>query len=632
MKKLILKLSAVSLCLFLLLSVLFALSFSASAEEPVIEGDATRLTVDKSAYAEGEAIMVSGVGSGTDWLGIYRVGAPHSIRWTYIDTARGGPGSGVAVNMRTVPDVNAGEPVDIPAGTYIIRLMANDSSDFSNCIAMTTITVGDGAEPDTGVSAPTSASYKLEHDSDGFATGTVTVKMPMSETKNRSIVTYWADANGKLPGYTSLAKFKVTGETTSFTFGKHIMIPASATRLLVYAMNNTSGAVSASCVSIDLPEGAAHKNPGVASNAELFIMSDIHITLNQAHVHNKNFSHMLEDVASLNADALGIFVVGDMADTGNEQEYKNMLQLYENAGKVPPLFLAIGNHDLSGLPFDQANEMFLKYATLPDGSHPTDTSYDFWLNGYHFIFLGTDHATGLHSSFTRDTMTWLDEAISENRDPECPVFLFLHQSISNTVSGSLPGEGWSGVDNEGMLKNVLKKYPEVMFFNGHSHWTMDSVGNMFEGDSKLPCRIFNCASVGYLWSGYNIVSGEHLNGSQGYMVKLYDDRLYILGRDFSAGEWIPSAQYCIMLKEPAEETTPEETTAASEPDGTSEDTVSIPDTAETSAEQTPSMTSPVSDATDTKPSGGSGCGALISFSSLLVLILAGALLLKRRKD
>ena len=161
---------------------------------------------------------------------------------------------------------------------------------------------------------------------------------------------------------------------------------------------------------------------------------------------------------------------------------------------------------------------------------------------------------------------------------------------------------------------------------------MDSVGNMFEGDSKLPCRIFNCASVGYLWSGYNIVSGEHLNGSQGYMVKLYDDRLYILGRDFSAGEWIPSAQYCIMLKEPAEETTPEETTAASEPDGTSEDTVSIPDTAETSAEQTPSMTSPVSDATDTKPSGGSGCGALISFSSLLVLILAGALLLKRRKD
>ncbi len=631
MKNLIFKLTAFSLCLFLLLSALFSLSFTVSAEEPVIEGDATRLTVNKSVYAEGEAIMVSGVGTGTDWLGIYRVGAPHSIRWTYVDTSRGGPGSGVEVNMRTVPDVNAGEPTDLPAGTYIIRLMPNDSTNTADAIAWTTVTIGGGEAPDEGVSAPVSATYKPDDQTDGFATGTVTVKMPMSETQNRSIVMYWADANGKLAGYTSLAKFKVTGETTSFTFGKHVIIPVGATRLLVYAMNDSNGKISSSCVSVDLPTGAAHKDPGVASNAELFIMSDIHITLNQAHVHNKNFSKMLEDVASLNADGLGIFVVGDMADTGNEQEYKNMLQLYENAGKVPPVFLAIGNHDLSGLPFDQANEMFLKYATLPDCTHPTDTSYDFWLGGYHFIFLGTDHAAGLHSSFDRETMTWLDETISENRDPERPVFLFLHQSISNTVSGSLPGEGWSGVENEGMLKNVLKKYSEVMFFNGHSHWTMDSVGNMFEGDSKLPCRIFNCASVGYLWSGYNVVSGEHLDGSQGYMVKLYDDRLYVLGRDFSVGEWIPSAQYCIMLKEAAEETTPEDTTAASEPENTAEETVATPDTSEATTEQAPSETSPDSNATDTKPSGGSGCGAAISFSSLLLLGLAAALLQKRRK-
>ena len=640
------RLLSLVLCFVLSLGILAVLPISAD-EPPEISGDASRLTVDKANYANGEPIMVSGVGSGTDWLGIYRVGAPHSIRWTYVDTSRGGPGSGVAVNMRTVPDVNAGEPVDIPEGTYIIRLMPNDSTNTADAIAWTTITVGGTEAPDTEVSAPLSATYKPDNDTDGFATGTVTVKMPSDETGNRSIVMYWANENGKLAGFTSLAKIKVKRATTTFTFGKNVIIPVGATKLLVYAMNDTTGELSKSCVAIDLPKNAAHKDPEAASNGDLFIMSDIHITLNKAHVHNKNFANMLADVASLNRGAMGIFVVGDMADTGNEQEYKNMVELYGAAGEVPPLFLAIGNHDLSALPFDQANALFLKYATLPDGSHPTDTSYDFWLNGYHFIFLGTDHAAGLHSSFDRNTMTWLEEKLEENRDPDRPVFLFLHQSLSNTVSGSLPGEGWSGVDNENMLRRVLKNYPEVMFFNGHSHWTMDSVGNMFEGDTSLPCRIFNCASVGYLWSGYNVVAGEHLDGSQGYMVRLYDGRLYVLGRDFSKGEWISSAQYCVVL---AEDTEPETEVTTDEPADTPTEPV---DTAEESLDEsaadTQVVTSPSTDpssdtASDSHPSAntttsesasaeGGGCGAALSLTALsLTAVMALGVALLRKKD
>ncbi len=633
MKKFVLR--SLALLLALLLGLTATLSLAVAAEEPVIEGDASRLTVSKSSYAEGEAIMVSAVGSGTDWIGIYRVGAPHSIRWIYVDTAKGGPGSGKEVNLRTVPNVNGGEPTDLPAGTYIIRLMANDSSDFADCIAMTTITIGSGVA-DTTVSAPLSATYELENDTDGFATGTVTVKMPADQTSNRSIVMYWADGNGKLAGYTSLAKFKVTGETATFTFGKNVIIPAGATRLLVYAMNNTTGELSSDCVTVELPEGAAHA-PFSDSIAELFVMSDIHITTSQNNTHNKNFANMLKDVQALNKDGLGIFVAGDMADTGKEQEYLNMMELYGAAGEVPPLFLSIGNHDLSGLPFDEANAMFLKYATLPDGSHPTDTSYDFWLGGYHFIFLGTDHAAGLHSSFDRATMDWLDEKISENRDPARPVFLFLHQSLSNTVSGSLPGEGWSGVDNEGMLRKVLKDYPEVMFFNGHSHWTMDSVGNMFEGDSKLPCRIFNCASVAYLWSGYNVVTGEHLNGSQGYMIKLYDGKLYVLGRDFARGEWIPAAQYCIVLKEPEPETeapTDPETEAPTEPVETQE-AVETQEPVSGAEDMTVPATETAPDTNEaqaTDPVEEKGCGSVISLAVLCMMVPAALAFVFKRED
>ena len=623
------------LLLALVLTLGWSLPIFGSEDSPEIHGDATRLTVSKVHYAVGEPIMVSGVGSGTDWLGIYRVDAGHSIRWTYVDTARGGPGSGVEVNMRTVPDVNNGEPLDIPEGTYIIRLMANDSSNFSDCIAWTTITVGGNAS-DVGVSMPISATYTLDHDTDGFATGKVTVKMPSDETTNRSIIMYWADNAGKLEGYTALAKYKVTGETTTFTFGQNVIIPAGATRLLVYAMNDVTGKISEEPVIVELPEGAAHAG-FETSIGELFVMSDIHITLDRGHTHNKNFANMLKDVQGLNADAMGIFVVGDMADTGNEQEYKNMMELYAAAGEIPPVYLTIGNHDLSSLPFDQANEVFLKYATLPDGSHPSDTSYDFWLNGYHFIFLGTDTSAGLHSSFTRETMNWLKEKIEENRDPARPVFLFLHQSLSNTVSGSLPGEEWSGVDNENMLRNVLKNYPEVMFFNGHSHWTMDSQGNMFEGTDSLPCRIFNCASVAYLWSGYNITAGEHLNGSQGYMVMLCDGKLYVLGRDFARGEWIPSAQYCIVLAEKTETETETETEDTTEitsetPEETTENVTDAPVVETDSQTDTDAIIGDTVSDSESEAGMNAGCGSMLGASLLLVWSLAVWFMTKKKKD
>ena len=642
------------LCFAMLVCIIAVCSLLTSAESPEISGDASRLSVDKSVYLEGEPIMVSGIGTGTDWVGIYRVDAPHSIRWFYVDAARGGPGSGVAVNIREVPDVNATEPLSIPAGTYIIRLMPNDSSDTTIAIAWTTITVVEDPSDAGVVEAPVSATYTPLNNTDGFAAGTVSVKMPTDARKNRSIVMYWANEDGKLEEYTALSKFKVTGETTSFTFGNNVIIPAGATRLLVYAMNDNTGKLSEDFVTVDLPEGAAHKaleNP----LASLWVTSDLHLTTDQNHTYNKNFSGMLRDVGTVDPNALGIVVVGDISDSGQEAEYQNMMSLYEAATQVPPLFLAIGNHDVRGNAFEISNQLFLQYATLPDGSHPTDTSYDFWLGGYHFIFLGTDTPSDLYAEFTRNTLTWFKEKLDENRDPSRPTFVFLHQSMENTVSGSLPGEGWNGVSNEQRFRDILSDYPEVMLFNGHSHWTMDSVGNMYEGTEDLPCRIFNCASVGYLWSGYNVVTGEHLDGSQGYCVKLYDGKLYVLGRDFANGQWISSAQYCIVLAEqeeteaPTEELTQEpiedpteepEEMPTEEPvedptekltEGSIEDPTEIP----TDAPFEPMESSPDTDAvsdvgatsgvagedtvTDSTEKVDGGCGSVVSLSSLFIL-------------
>ena len=393
--------------------------------------------------------------------------------------------------------------------------------------------------------APFTATYARSGNADGYATGTVTVTMPAEEADGRRIIMYWGNEDGKLAGYTALPMLKAQGEVTAYTFGKNQLIPAGATKLMVYTAD-AEGNLSEECAVLDLPEGAAHGG-FEAADAELWVMSDAHLTLDQSHTHNRHFASMLQNVKEAGPEALGLFVVGDMANSGQEQEYQNMVDLHAEAGDVPPLFLTIGNHDFYNNSFEEGRAKFLRYATLPDGTHPATTTYDFWLGGYHFISLSTDEPNELNAIFHQSTMDWLREKLDEDRNTARPTFLFLHQSMDNTVSGSLPGEGWSGVQNEQLLRDVLADYPEVMFFNGHSHWTMDSVSNMFEGTPALPCHIFNCGSVGYLWTGFNNVGGDHLEGSQGYLVKICGSTLYVLGRDFCTGEWVSAAQYRVEL-------------------------------------------------------------------------------------
>ena len=117
----------------------------------------------------------------------------------------------------------------------------------------------------------------------------------------------------------------------------------------------------------------------------------------------------------------------------------------------------------------------------------------------------------------------------------------------NTVAGSLPGQNWDGVENEPALQEIFKKYPNIIFLNGHSHWELDSVSCMFGGNEDIPVA-FNTASVGYLWSSYNVITGEYMEGSHGYFVRIYDDKVVFMGRDFVNGKFMPSAIFVVKTE------------------------------------------------------------------------------------
>lgn len=257
---------------------------------------------------------------------------------------------------------------------------------------------------------------------------------------------------------------------------------------------------------------------------------------------------------------------GDIADNGTVRQYELFQNLVEKAGfDLSQVRCAIGNHDFYGPGNDKQKLLtFLEY-TNPDSK---TIYFDEWIGGAHFIFLGSEMGgNGLHAYLSDDQLNWFKEKLAEKRDENRPTYVFLHQGLVNTVAGTYEYQGWHGIARAEEFAAILKDYPEVILFSGHSHWEMESASNMKERDDKLP-TIFNTASVAYLWSD----AQTGIEGAQGYYVKAYKDKILVLGRDFDKEQWVASAQYLVQYgsetpvepgkTEPAATTKPQPTTQA----------------------------------------------------------------------
>ncbi|WP_345773389.1 hypothetical protein [Paenibacillus sp. 19GGS1-52] len=94
----------------------------------------------------------------------------------------------------------------------------------------------------------------------------------------------------------------------------------------------------------------------------------------------------------------------------------------------------------------------------------TGPYHDHWIDGYHFIFLGTEQGLRTFCNLSIQQLQWLDHQLEEQSAADKPVFLFLHQPLKDTVAGSLESQGWYGVTQDEELKSILAKYPQTLLF------------------------------------------------------------------------------------------------------------------------------------------------------------------------
>lgn len=400
---------------------------------------------------------------------------------------------------------------------------------------------------------PLEATYTLNNADSGFADGSITVKVDLNTNSITDIVPFWADDNEKLKDYNSLFPFRITDSTTVFDIGHCVIIPKGATRLLLYALNYDTGEMTDDYYAISLPKIVYIEENENEVITEFQVVSDVHIGTNSS---NDFYINILNKIVDLSPKSLGLFISGDLTQGGKISEYKKHKEIHNSIKNAPNYYMTIGNHEFydGGQSAQKLiEERFVSFAYLPDGSNPKSQHYDFWLDGYHFVFLGNDGITKdlLSATYKDETMVWLERTLQKDREEKRPVFLFCHYPIQRTVSGSL-GEFTKGAftglwgDNAEKLKNVLKKFPELLLFTGHQHFILGFPNTMYVRDSELP-TIFNTSSASQVASCRDGVKKKG-NGSEGYFVYVYKERIILRGYDFAAKNWIPSAYFYVDFK------------------------------------------------------------------------------------
>lgn len=218
-------------------------------------------------------------------------------------------------------------------------------------------------------------------------------------------------------------------------------------------------------------------------------------------------------------------IAGDFCKNGKDIDFKMFKEYFDMfQGKLDKnVMLALGNHEV--MYYTDANGGYSKVAEnyqniVSDqaaGFVKTDKPYyDHWVNGYHFVIMGTEGRGDASAPVvSEEQWAWLEETLNDPENGNNPVFLVVHNPLIGTVT--LSDKYHIGTQNDARLKEILKDHKNVIMLSGHNHnGVIDEkalVSNEWGHQVDLPAN----------WQ--NDVSNQE--GSYGTCFKVYKDRTVI---------------------------------------------------------------------------------------------------------
>ena len=295
---------------------------------------------------------------------------------------------------------------------------------------------------------------------------------------------------------------------------------------------------------------------------KLGVISDIHITTSSPESTNK-FRTALREFRSLGADA--VLVAGDLADWGLKSNLKTVKDVWDEVmggtGAVP--LMITGNHDFDGWWYgdmtldmhmqgyseDEALKALGMKACWEEIFHePFADIRKRTVKGFDFVSVEW-HVDGKEKN---DALVaqWLEAHAAELKGDR-PFFFFRHSPLAGTVSSSV------GRNGNTALTDAFRKFPNCVFLNGHTHWTLNDERSIWQEEFtaiSIPSMSYTSTPHGHD-NGSDTRRGDSKLGmerlpsradfeeAQGYFISVYDDRMDVERHDFehmteAAAPWI----------------------------------------------------------------------------------------------
>ena len=286
------------------------------------------------------------------------------------------------------------------------------------------------------------------------------------------------------------------------------------------------------------------------------LVSDIHLWgVESAWNGNAKFDNALSYFESQNCSMC--IVNGDLTQTGlyartnetdasttylDESQFVKYKEICDK--HTIPIYEIMGNHEsYYGMPISNNLAKMEAYTGNSQLSYVVEQGNDL------FILCGQPKDAFVMSD---DDFTWLSNILEANKHKRC--FVFVHAYIEEDSGDPLDVRENSIFDLWGTakttaFKNLLKQYPNVVLFHGHSHMKfqcqeLDKTANYTEKNGFKSVHIPS-SGVPRDIDTVNKKSVDDRTASQGYIVDVYDDCIVLNGMDLINNVPIPTGVFKI---------------------------------------------------------------------------------------
>lgn len=357
-------------------------------------------------------------------------------------------------------------------------------------------------------------------------------------TKTGTYDIYYASDTEIIEDYDKIVSFSLTANvTSSYTYLNTFNIaPYEATKIVVCEGGTTKIIASSSLPSQFLFDSSTHGNKLYSFGA----LSDVHIDgdgTDEASASN-DFARALN---FFNSKASLVGISGDICCKSGYSELSLFKDLVDNNATIP-VYASRGNHDCR---YDLSD-----FVTYTGGNLYFEQTYQ----NDKFIFLGMNAENYGDSCFTTEELNWLETKLESYKNQR--VFLFFHVFMPDTCGNINNLYPYSSLDTSSTIIqrfiSLMTTYKNVIYFSGHSHLEFNCQrfgedANIFsDGTTCHRVHIPSCAKPRKNDTGTSSSNTYDYNdGSEGYLVDVYENAIVLRGRDFEKGKYLPIANYLI---------------------------------------------------------------------------------------